>query len=274
MSIKHQLLDPLGTMCKLISLIFTEINTKISIQDHVLTLHKPGAYQFLVRRYNGDGRENISELYNVIIRIIKWYLIEPSQKINDDGDNTTSSSSSPPSFTQYIIDDLGETGKTPPILSFSPNFLSSSPNLNNRFTNYMTIAHSDEIKRIVKYVCNAFRQLQITYDHGNVVLSLQFFINLLEDALNGKFDESRVPKHLLEKEDQYETLLDYNKLKNLWEIKKLRRICELYENCFALMNEPVNERQPLINGYLCSISSILELTDHDFQKLIQNSNNG
>lgn len=264
MSIKHQLLDPLGTICKLISLIFTEINTKISIQDHVLTLHKPGAYQFLVRRYNGDGRENISELYNVIIRIIKWYLIEP--KIEEE--------SSPTSFTQYIIDDL--ESKTPPILSFSPNYLSSSPSIAsiNRYNNYITIVNSDEIKKIVRFTCEAFRQLQKTYDHGNVVLALQFFINLLEDALNGKFDESKLPKYLLEKEDQYETLLDYNKLKNLWEIKKLRRICELYENCFAIMNESIYERQPLINGYLCSITSILEMTDQEFQKLIQNSNNG
>lgn len=266
MSIKHQLLDPLGTICKLVSLIFTEINTKISIQNHVLTLQKPATYQFLIRKYNGDGRENISELYNVIIRIIKWYLIP--LKVFDD--NSNSGSDTPSGYVQYIFGEL-EGSKTPPILSASPS-ISSSPNF--KANNWQTIAGSDEIKKIVRYVCDAFRKLQLTYDHGNVVLSLQFFINLLEDALNGVFDENKLPKHLLEKEDHYETLLDYNKLKNLWEIKKLRRICELYDNIFALNDDNMLEKQALINGYLNSINSILDLTDSEFQKLIINSNNG
>ena len=65
MSVKKQLLDPLGTLCKLISLSFSEINTKISIQNHVLSIQKPYNYQFVLRMINGDGRENISELFYI-----------------------------------------------------------------------------------------------------------------------------------------------------------------------------------------------------------------
>lgn len=83
MSIKTQLLDPLGSFCKLIALNFSEHNTKISIHNHVLTLQRPDTLQFLVRMVNGDGKENVSELFYIIVRIIKWYLLA------DQDDNDT-----------------------------------------------------------------------------------------------------------------------------------------------------------------------------------------
>ena len=119
MSSKKQLLDPLGTMCKIILLNFTELNTKISIQNHVLTLHRPYNYQFIIRMMNGDGRENISELFYVIIRIIKWYMVDPHSLI------------------------------------------------------------FPHIQKIVEYACVALSRLQETYAYGNVVLAIQFYINIL-----------------------------------------------------------------------------------------------
>ena len=74
MTEKKQLLDPLGTICKLVGLSFCELKTKISIQNHVLVLQKPYNYQPIVRTWYGDNKENISELYYAIIRVIKWYL--------------------------------------------------------------------------------------------------------------------------------------------------------------------------------------------------------
>lgn len=272
MSAKKQLLDPLGTVCKLVALNFTEINTKISIQDHILTLHKPNSYQFLVRFYNGDGRENISELYDVIIRIIRWYLV-PRKSIksviqtkddvkdkNDEGDDEDE---------DYDSDDcdIAETYNA----DQESDSETDAPNADE-------ICQSKEIKQLVIYLCDAFRKLQQTYNTGNVVLSLQFFINILEDALEGKYDESRLPKHVREKEDTYKTLLDYNKIKNMWELKDVQRIIELYENCFKLYfndtETPQNTKIALIQSYLKSVDSVLEIADKEFQRLIQNSNNG
>lgn len=244
MSVKKQLLDPLGTVCKLVALNFTEINTKISIQDHILTLHKPNSYQCLIRLYNGDGKENISELYDVIIRIIRWYLIP---KINKNNTNTID------------YDDEEESSDT------------DAPNADE-------ICQSDDVKQIISYLCNAFRKLEETYDSGNVVLALQFFINILEDALIGEFDEKRLPKHIRDKEDSYKTLLDYNKIKNMWELKDVKRIAEQYNKCFDLYYNDCDTANStkiaLINSYLKSIDSILEIADKEFQKLILNSNNG
>ncbi len=71
--------------------------------------------------------------------------------------------------------------------------------------------------------------------------------------------------------------IDYEKLRNFWDYKKLKRICDLYDSCFCVYNDedmPLQEKEALVEGYLRSISAILELTDADFQKLIQNSSKG
>lgn len=220
MSVKKQLLDPLGTLCKLVSLNFSEINTKISIHNHSLTLQKPYNYQFMIRWVNGDGKENVSELYHVIIRVIKWYLLDEN---------------------------------------------------NNEIYN------CEDLKRLIRYLCNAFRKLQETYEYGNVILAIQFYINIMEDAVNGNYNDNKLPKYILDKEKEYENLLDYDKLKNFWKYDKLKRICELYDLCFKVYNTedmPLIEKEALINGYIQSIQSILELMDIEFQKLIQNSTKG
>lgn len=222
MSAKKQLLDPLGTLCKLVSLNFSEINTKISIHNHSLSLQKPYNYQFMIRWMNGDGKENVSELYHVISRVIKWYLL-------DENDNNSE------------------------------------------------ISNCDELKRLVRYLCNAFRKLQETYEYGNVILAIQFYINIMEDAVNGNYNDNKLPKYILDKEKEYENLLDYEKLKNFWKYDKLKRICELYDACFKVYNSEdmlLVEKEALISGYLQSIQSILEITDSEFHKLIQNSTKG
>ena len=232
MSVKKQLLDPLSSLCKLISLNFSEINTKLRIHNHILSVQKPYSYQtiqYIMRRFGRDGMENISELFYVIIRVIKWYLVD------------------------YNID----------------NELSNN--------NWVNIHKSNEIKRLVRYVCNALRKLQATYEYGNVVLSIQFYINIMEAAIEGNYNDNMLPQFILDKEQEYENLLDYDKLRNFWNYDKLKRICELFDECFKVYNADditIIEKEALINGYLQSINSILELTDNEFQKLIQNSSKG
>lgn len=226
MSVKKQLLDPLGTLCKLISLNFSELNTKISIQNHTISLHKPYNYQFMLRMINGDGRENISELFHIILQIINWYL---------------------------VVDNYNDTDE-----------------------NWEQISKSEEIHKLVNYACCALRKLQETYEFGNVVLAIQYYINILEDANNGTYTNNKLPQSILNKENNNDNLLDYEKLKNFWDYKKLKRICNLYDDCFNVHTDilPLNEKNGLIDGYLKSINAILELTDIDFHKLLSNSNKG
>jgi len=232
MSDNRQLLDPIGTVCKLVALNFCDNNTKISIHNHVITFQEPDKFQGFIRSCFGDGRENISELYYVIINLILWFLME---------DNI------------YSVDYNGQS-------------------------NNSKIRRSDEIKRMVGYLCDAFSRLQtLTYQYGNVTLALQYYIDILTDALEDKFTERKIPKHLKNQHNTNDNLLDIDKLKNLWELKDVKRICELYDNCFNLLKSDCEDdinKQSLIKSYLKGINSILEITDDKFQKLIKNNNNG
>lgn len=228
---KKQLLDPLGTLFKLISLNFTGLNTKISIQDHVLSLDRPYSYQCFIRTLNADSRENVSELFYVIIRVIKWYVIIDTSTSNNFEENE----------------------------------------------NCIAIAQSEEIKKLVGYACEALKKLQKTYAYGNVILAIQFYINLLDDAINNNYTDDKLPQTVLDFNGGFDTLIDYNKLRNLWDIKKIRTICNLYDNCFdACSNNKLDdeEKNILLNGYVKSIHSILEMADSEFQKLILNSYKG
>lgn len=232
MSINKQLLDPMGSICKLIGLNFCAVNTRISIHNHILSLDdNPSNIQPLLRTWFRDTKENISELFYVIIRVIKWYLV-PIYKDSEENDKTR---------------------------------------------NWIQISSSEELQRLIKYACTALRKLQETYESGNVVLAIQFYINILEDAVNGIYNDNKLPRYIIEREQACNNLLDYDKLKNLWDLKKIKRICELYDNCFAIFNDTEMlslEKDALFSGYLKSINAILELTDIDFQHLMQNSNKG
>ena len=303
MSAKKQLLDPIGSLCKLLSLIFHDDNTKISVQDHVLYLQEPSGYQWMVRYCNGDGRENISELYYVLIRLIKWYLmpeynnieeyiavktenidnnLEKNQQDQDHGDQNifmaggfSDGSGSERSSGSSNTNSIKTTHSNKSIRSenkYSEDMTTSS------IENYFALVNSDEIRKMVEYLCDAFEKLQErTYEYGNVVLALQYYIILLKSALNGTFSDSMLPKYILEKDKEYGNLLDYNKLKNLWSISKMKRICALYDNCFNVQKDSTMNnvtKQNLIKSYLKSVDSILEESDQEFQKLIINSNRG
>ena len=90
---KRQLLDPIGSICHIVSLTFKPLNTKIGINNHAIIIQESNLFQWLDRYWNGDNRENISLLYNIVIRVIEWYIIPLSDKyktkINKDDMNET-----------------------------------------------------------------------------------------------------------------------------------------------------------------------------------------
>jgi hypothetical protein len=265
MSKRKQLLDPIGTMCKLIGLNFSETNTKISIHEHILTLQRPNNYQFLIRIYNGDGRENISELYYAVVRLVQWYLMPETQetivtkKINSQRSrhSRTSQTSHNSTETENGSDDDEATVKYVEI---------------NVEANAIAISRSEELRKMVQFLCHSLRKLQETYAYGNVVFALQFYINILEAGLSGTYDDSMLPTYLTTGESSNTNFLDYQKIRNIWDVDRLRKVCELYDRCFS--SEISDESGPIIDGYLRSIDAVLVSTDHEFQQLIKNSNEG
>ena len=279
MSTKKQLLDPIGSMCKLIALNFRKPKTKIIIKDHVLLLNEPMKikgmdFQGVGRWFRGDEKEDISELYYVIIRVIKWYLVPDTHEIKEqpiDNDNDSDSDSNSDNNNDSNNNNNGNNN----------NNNGSNDGDNYDETNSSQIQESQELIIMVNYLCDALSKLQETYESGLVILALQFFINIIQEALEGKFDqkllEKRLPKFILKKEKEYENLIDYNKLKQLWKVKTLKTICELYNNCFKVEHDDdiqSKTKDAIIQGYLTSIVSTLDIMDKEFQVLISNSNKG
>jgi hypothetical protein len=410
---KKQLLDPLSTMVKLIQLNFRANQTKISIHDHVLILQDPTGYQWAVRWYNGDGRENIGELYYAIVRLIKWFMINESdhKSVDDQCDNNIhlrecqndNFSNNQKNELEHVppkdnIDNIQEVGNvvhyskrdqeyienacekilidnyedecidntngiggnmmqkqnnglnsdynneckmdvkvsnsthddankqnkeekylfynndddcdkifvqnngeinnslehrlnnksttntststpTHNITTQHPNITTQTPNTSNdKSENFCEIiSKNKKFRRLVHYLCDALEELQKTYKDSIVALVLQLYINILNDGLSGEFNESRLPIVLKEEENQINNLLDYNKIKNFWNVSDLENICDLYENCFELSankNLSDNRRQAYIEGNLQNIDTILSVNESNFQELIQNSKKG
>ena len=70
------IIDPLTCLIRLAILNFKPSNTKISIKDNRITYNDPNILQGTIRWTNGDNREDIHNIYNPIIKAMKWYNLE------------------------------------------------------------------------------------------------------------------------------------------------------------------------------------------------------
>lgn len=253
MSYKKQLLDPIGTMCRIITLNFKSKGTRIGNNNHAITIQEFSSIQWIQRKMNGDERDNISSLFPVIMRIIEWY-ITPLYGLKFGNVNTTLNDN----INLEQID-------------------SKNHNNNNNLDNYLVVGENlnsywDYMYKLSVYMCMGLEKLQETYESGNVIYSIQFYINLIMDALNGQYTRNKLPKCNLKNESK--NFLDYNKLKNLWNYKKVKEICELFDKCFDVYkdeNENDNYKKDKIYGYLHAIDHLLNITEVDFRELIETS---
>ncbi len=70
---KNIILEPISCIVKLIILNYKEAGTKVSISDNSIDFYEPSQYQGLLRNFNGDGREDLHNIYNPILKCIEWY---------------------------------------------------------------------------------------------------------------------------------------------------------------------------------------------------------
>lgn len=268
MSTKKELLDPIGAMCRLVALNFRPKHTKIGITDHAIEIQQPTSSQWLHRYMNGDDRDNISALYPVITRIIEWYLIPlydakhkkkraiPKTPIIYNNSATKENTSE-----KDITDDK---------VVISENELTHLIVSELEVTDFWAC-----MSKLSRYMCCGLSKLQETYELGNVVYSIQYYINLVFDALEGRYSLERLPKCITSSE--LTNLLDYNKIKNLWNYKKVYEICELYDKCFEAQSDNTlsdNHKKDKIEGYLKAVDHLLNISDEEFRKLLNGSKQG
>ena len=70
---KNIILEPISCIVKLILLNYKDDGTKISISDNSIDFYEPSQLQGLFRNINGDGREDLHNIYNPILKFIEWY---------------------------------------------------------------------------------------------------------------------------------------------------------------------------------------------------------
>jgi len=70
---KKIILEPISCIVKLILLNYKVEGTKISIHNNSIDFYEPSHFQGFLRNINGDGREDLHNIYNPILKSIEWY---------------------------------------------------------------------------------------------------------------------------------------------------------------------------------------------------------
>ncbi len=77
---KNIILEPISCIVKLILLNYKNEGTKISISNNSIDFYEPSQYQGILRNLNGDGREDLHNIYNPILKCIEWYPPKSNEK--------------------------------------------------------------------------------------------------------------------------------------------------------------------------------------------------
>lgn len=236
MALRKQPIDPICAMCRIIGMNFKPIHTKIGIIRNSVNLQEPNKYQGFLRFYNKDSKEDIFELFNVVVHLLVWFII--------------------PDFTRKQQQNKEKEDAPPP----------QKETERSKF--------ADELKKMIGYMCFGLEQLENTYKYGNVVLTLQYYINILNDGLSHKLEKEEILKKLpscLISDLELDTPMK-TKIVSSWNYNKLFMIGDLYDNCFRLLKENPPDRDELIEGYLSSIDRLLEVREREFKTLVKTFN--
>ena len=217
---KKQLLDPLCTLTSMIELLFRPIGTKFGIFDHSIIMNitseqQVSSWQNLQsykRYWYNDSRENVSKLGIVVKRLIEWYIIPTWELVNNKPDIHNNK---------------------PKISIGGKKNLESSIQINSTdMTEIMQLWKC--LNDLTSYFCLALETLIETYKDGNVIWTIQNFINLINDSKKGCYDEHKIPKIIIAED---ENIINFDKIKSLWTLKSLCEINELYGKCYNIMKD-------------------------------------
>ena len=66
-------LEPMQVMIQLALLSHSQIGSKISVCNNILSIQKPALTQGVIRWWNGDNKDDLYYLFHAIRRYYKWY---------------------------------------------------------------------------------------------------------------------------------------------------------------------------------------------------------
>ena len=123
------------------------------------------------------------------------------------------------------------------------------------------------LKKIASYMIEGLEILEETYEYGNAVFTIHFYITLIKAGIDNTYSKKLLPQHL--KDFTTENFLDDEKIKKIWTDDEIIELEELFCKCFDATQ---NERSSSIDAYCAAIYSMLESHDKKFKQMISSTN--
>ena len=160
---KSYIIDPLTCLCKIALLHYMPDGTKLAISHHILHIQEYTYSQWLERMKNGDSRRDISNLNTPLLKAIKWYIIENSEKVEMNKELQSSMET----IAQYATKGLVK--------------------LQNR------TYHTDKgIKIILQYFINLFRDAFSNDWNDNATVKADSDSSILTEKIKNNFDANTI----------------------------------------------------------------------------------
>lgn len=255
MASKRQLLCPIASACRLILLNFRPDKTKIKITNNAIELVEPTPTQGLYRWWESDSRNDICALYPMIVRFIELYLC-PAKKPDSTKKFDTKKRSSPRE------DIFGRGVDNDDILC---SFVAPMTDICEPIEIHVGESTQVHLKQMARYLCRGLALLQKTYNYDNAVFALQYYIGLIESAIEGTYDKSKLPAHI---RDDKRSFLDQEKVRELWNDDKIEKICDLFVKSFDAKEK---EQTVLVEAYHRAILTILAKNDEMFRTIAEST---
>lgn len=264
MSGKKQILDPLSCLCKIGMLSYYPEGTKISIIDNIICLQEPDNVQWIKRKYYGDEKNDISTLYNPVLKAIEWYILQSESVIN----NIETQIMSPP-LENIIMDEVFIEKEMPIDLGILQEIAGDDRKLSDSSesslqSNVHMVDKITLIKNIMSHAVNGLSKLQKTYGDGNVILAIQFLKNNIKMALKDNYTVD-IFNEINEIDCPKENILNYEKMKSIWKYEKIK----IVSGQFDLLDKNSNAN---LEYLIKSMKSTLMDTDTKFKELVKSMN--
>jgi hypothetical protein len=122
---------------------------------------------------------------------------------------------------------------------------------------------SASLKKLAKYMASGIPCLEEVYGLTCAGLTLQYYIVMLRCGIKGTYDkEDLLPSYAQDVINQ--NLIQPEKLRGIWKSEDIRRITELFDNCFSTKDS----NKIMLNGYITNITTILSAKDQEFQQIV------
>tara|TARA_Y100001960_G_scaffold309052_1_gene367038 strand:+ start:944 stop:1831 length:888 start_codon:yes stop_codon:yes gene_type:complete len=231
---KNVIIDPLTCIIKLGVLSFKDLGTKVSVSHNSINFYQPSLLQGTWRFLNRDNREDLHNLYNPIIKAISWYLNDNSlEDFSDSLDNSDNSDNSLDISVENSYDNNDESNESnnnnnnndnngnmnviTQIQENDTNQIESSP------VHHQIIIGDKNMTYLFSLAVNGLELLKKAYSNNSTIChTLNYYIELIKNR-----GANAIPQKKNTNQD-FENQI-HNKLHNLWSMREIRIVIELFK---------------------------------------------